>query len=168
MQTSTPRHRRPSFWFGWILLISGGFLLICLLLDLRLALFGKTTEGIVTRIEEKTSSSHTTRRSNESVSEYRRRSANTTGGISYYPWVRYQPAEGASVEFKTLSTFGHDVTVGTAVKVIYLASNPQKAQIFQFKQVWAPIIIGSIFTTGCIILGFILLRISTRPVRLRN
>lgn len=164
-QNSLPRTRRPSFWFGCFLVFGGVFFLVCLLLDLRLALFGTTTDGVVTRVEEKVSSNRTTRRSNETESAYRRRSEQATGGIAFYPWVRYTPALGTPVEFKTLSTFGNEVQPGSAVKVIYLAANPRKAQIHTFKQVWMPIIIGSILTTVTFLLGVFLLRFSGRPFR---
>ena len=149
------------------MLILAGFFLVCLLLDIRLASFGVTTDGVVTKVEEKVSSSRTTRRSNETESAYRRRTEEATGGISYCPWVRYTPASGETVEFRTVSTFGNEVQAGSAVKVIYLASNPKKAQIHTFKQVWMPIIIGSIVTTVTFLLGSFLLRFSGRPFKPR-
>lgn len=68
----------------------------------------------------------------------------------------------AARDFKTVSTFGHDLKVGDAVKVIHLVSDPGFAEIYSAKQVWLPLGVGIIVTTVCGGLGWFLRRIARR------
>lgn len=143
--------------FSWLLLLAGAFFLsVVIFKDLRLALFGKTADGVITKVTERVSSSRSSSKRNpgESESAYRERTRRV--GISYDMHVRFTPEGGAPVEFKTGSTFGHEHKQGDAVKIIYLPGNPSRAEVHTTKQVWMPIGVGFVVSTLCLFGGWFL------------
>ena len=141
---------------SWVLLVAGAFFLsVVIFKDLRLALFGKPADGVITKITERVSSGGSGRqRQGESDAAYRERKRRV--GISYDMHVRYTPEGGEPVEFKTSSTFGHEHKAGDSVKLIYLPSNPMRAEVNTTKQVWLPIGVGFLVSAFCLFGGWFL------------
>jgi hypothetical protein len=159
MNKGLSQNRGCMGFAGWALLIGGLLFLTSAVNQTRLPLFGKKTEGVITKIEEKTSYSNVSRRDGESRESYRERSRRQGTSTSYFCLVRYTPEGAEPVEFKTRSTFGHDSKEGDAVPVIYLPSNPMNAEINTAKQVWMPLAIGYNVSLVCIGLGWFLLKL---------
>jgi Protein of unknown function (DUF3592) len=151
----SPNHplakNRGCFSFvGWALLLGGAFFLTMAVLQTRLPLFGKTTDGLITKVTErvKSSQSSSKRYPGESDSDYRERTRRV--GISYDLHVRFTPEGGAPTDIETSSTFGKELNQGDAVKVIYLPSNPTNAEIHTTKQLWLPLLTGYIVSFLCL------------------
>lgn len=160
----TPDHplaqNRGCFRFvSWALLLGGAFFLTMAVLQTRLPIFGKITDGVVTKITERVSSGPRSvkRLPGESDSSYReRRRERERGGISYDLHVRFTPEGGSPTDIKTSSTFGKELNQGDPVKVIYLASNPANAEIYSAKQLWLPLCVGFVVSFMCLGGGFFL------------
>lgn len=161
-QEKTTR-RRMVLVLGGSLLLFGVLCLARVVFDAQLGFTGAITDGVVTKIEMRSSSSGvTSRRSGETWSEYERRRDRQRGSVSYDCSVRFTPAAGEPRDFKTVSTFGHDRKVGDAVKVIYLASNPGRAEIYSAKQVWLPLCVGGIVTIASLTGAWFFFRLARR------
>lgn len=155
--------RGAALFFGWSLLLLTGLFLGRVVLDARLAAFGVLADGVVTKIEMNTTygGGSTSRHSGESHSDYQRRRG-SRASTSYYATVRFAPAGGQARDFKTVSTFGHELKVGDGVKVIHLSWNPGVAEIYSAKQLWLPLGVGITVTLICGGLGWFLLRLARR------
>ncbi len=163
MKTNQSKTPSPGviLFFAWSFLAFAALCLVRVVLDVRLAALGIIADGVVTKIEMTTSyGGGTTRRSGELYSDYQKRRSRSSASTSYHATVHFTPEGGEARDFKTVSTFGHDLKVGDAVKVIHL--DPGFAEIYSAKQVWLPLGVGIIVTTVCGGLGWFLRRIVRR------
>ena len=140
----------PGVWVSWMLVLVGvAMLMLVVGRDARLAFFGERTQG---RVVE--------------PSEPGLFAASGSGGVPKVMHVRFTPKEGAEVTFRVSSTFRSAHLAGEVVPVVYLESDPRRAQIHTMKQVWLPLLVGSGF--GGVVLGagllMILVRRGWRPV----
>lgn len=111
-----------------------------------LAAFGKTANGVVTKLRASTSSSTTDGKRN-SAGEYNRTGG---GGTTYFYTVRFTPENGPPVEFEATGCWGTVLEVGNAVKVIYLLSRPTYAEIYTTRQLWLPMFTGLGMGLACL------------------
>lgn len=129
---------------GWVLLAFGLFFLGALLWNqARVAVFGIVTDGIVEKVTTRVSYGSSPRRPGESMESYRDRSG---GGASHDLHIRFSTTDGEEVGFTTVSTFGHELNEGDPVRVIFLPNQPEKAEIYSPKQLWLPLVTGTIVT----------------------
>ena len=146
---------------GWILLAFGVFFFGALLWNQgRLVAFGQVTDGTITKLTTRVSyGGGSSRRPGESLESYRNRNRPS---ISYDLHVTYTPEGGEPFEFKTTSTFGHELQKGDSVKVIYVPGSPKSAEIHSAKQLWLPMVVGFIVSSGCLAGGIFLRRLVKR------
>ena len=161
MNSNCPKSpsRGVVLFFGWSLLLLTVLFLGRLVLDARLAAFGVIADGAVTKIEMNTTYGGSSSR-RTSGSGYRR--GKSDASTSYHATVRFAPAGEEPRDFKTVSTFGHELKVGDAVKVIHLPWNPGAAEIYSAKQLWLPLGVGVTVTLISGGLGWFLLRLAGR------
>ena len=143
-----PRNKRAGFPFTAtvLFLLSALFLGGTLQGQCRLAAFGKTADGVVTKRRAKTSSSTTSGKRN-SAGQYTKTGG---GGTTYFYTVRFTPENGPPVEFETTGCWGTVLVVGDAVKVIHLPSRPTLAEIYTTKQLWLPMYVGLGMGLACL------------------
>ncbi len=148
--------RGVILFFAWSCLAFTALCLGRVVLDARLAACGVIADGVVTKLETNTTygGGSSSRRSTS------RRSSDAS--TSHYGTVRFAPAGGEARDFKTVSTFGHELKAGDAVKVIHLPWNPGAAEIYSAKQVWLPLGAGITVTLITGGLGWFLLRLARR------
>lgn len=141
---------RGCFSFAsWALLLFSVLFVGRFVMDLRLAAFGKTTDGVVIKVTERHSI-------NSRARTVRVSDASSGGGVSYDLTVRFTPESATPVEFETSSTFGHELKEGDTVKVIYLSSDLMGAEIYSAKQLWLPLCVGFIVSSACLGGGYFL------------
>lgn len=144
MKSVVARNQGCASVLGWILLALGTFFLGALLWNqVRVAVFGEVTDGFVEKVTTRVSYGSAPRRPGESLESNRDRSG---GGVAHDLHIRFPTSGGKEVGFTTVSTFGHELAEGDAVRVIYLPHQPEKAEIYSPKQLWLPTLTGTIVT----------------------
>ena len=160
------QQNRGCFVAGsWILIAASIFFLSALLWNQgRLVVWGRTTDGVITKVTTRTTyGGSSSRRPGESRESHRERNRPST---SYDLHVRYTPEGAEPFEFKTTSTFGHELKEGDPVEVIYLPGSPKSAEIHSAKQLWWPMVVGGIVTAVSLTGGLLLRRLVKRiPAR---
>lgn len=122
--------------------------------EFRLAVFGERGTGVVNRVEVITTSTQSKWDSNMSGPKRRRESSSSQ---STFLHMTVTTTDGKSVNTKTLATFNTESKVGDQHPVIYLPSKPELAKIYSARQLWLPACIGLVFTSFCLIVGFLLM-----------
>ncbi|MBL9152969.1 MAG: DUF3592 domain-containing protein [Verrucomicrobiales bacterium] len=161
-RTQSLQQNRGCFAAGsWILIAASVFFFSALMWNQgRLVAWGRTTDGTITKVTTRTTyGGSSSRRPGESLENYRKRN---TASTSYDLHVRYTPEGAEPVEFKTTSTFGHELKEGDSVKVIYLPGSPKRAEIYSAKQLWWPMVVGGIVTLVSLVGGLLLRRLVKR------
>lgn len=120
--------------------------------EVSLALFGETATGTVRKVEEITNRSD----SKWSRSGMRRQVVRRSGP-SYFMTIDFTTPDGRTIEFETLATFHTEAKVGDQHPLVYLPSQPENAKIATSRQLWLPMLVGSIFTVTCWSFGIFLL-----------
>jgi hypothetical protein len=128
--------------------------------EIPLALFGERSTGTVKKVEVIQTSTASKWESNGSGSKR----AVSRGGQSTIMHIAFATREGKPVEIKTTATFNMEATVGDQHPMIYLSSKPETAKIHSAKQLWMPMLVGFIFTSVCLLLGFQFVRDSSAPL----
>ncbi|MCB1233229.1 MAG: DUF3592 domain-containing protein [Verrucomicrobiae bacterium] len=148
MSRTIEANQRRAPVLGGILLIAGLFFLGALIWNQgRLAVFGKITEGVVTEVTTRVSYGSSPRKAGESMESLSQRSA---PAVTHDLHLRFTPENGEPVDIVTVSTFGHSLKEGDGVKLIYLPGDPAHAEIYSARQLWLPMIVGSIVSTLCL------------------
>ncbi len=156
MKQTIARNLGCASGLGWILLVAGLLFLSALLWNqVRLAVWGKTAEGIVTEVTTRVSYGSSPRKSGESLESYHQRTGAT---VSHDLHIRFTTESGVTTDIVTLSTFGHELREGDRVKLIYLPADPARAEIHSVKQLWLPMIVGFVVSVTCLGGGFYLRR----------
>jgi hypothetical protein len=122
--------------------------------EIPLALFGERSTGTVKKVEVIQTSTATKWESNGSGSKR----AVSRGGYTTIMHMAFTTKEGKPLEIKTTATFNTEAKVGDQHPMIYLRSKPETAKIYSAKQLWLPMIVGIIFSSVCLILGFFVFR----------
>jgi hypothetical protein len=93
--------------------------------EYRLALFGKRSQGVVTRVEKVTTS-------NGSDGHYRngRRTGVKHGSELTFMYIDFTTPDGQARQVKTLATFHTTAAVGGSHPMIYLPAQPETAKIY--------------------------------------
>lgn len=126
--------------------------------EYRLALFGVKAVGVVTAVEViQTSSASKWDRSGKRSS----RSSEST-----FMTLQFTTPEGQSLSVKTLATFHTVARVGDQHPMIYLPSKPDNAKIYSAKQLWLPMLIGTLFSSACLLGGLALFRTPSKRSRM--
>lgn len=142
--------RRPIAWVLLALAVLGFVSLSTK--EYRLALFGVQTVGTVIAVEViQTSTGSKWDRSTGKRS--------SRGGDSTFMTMQFTTPDGQLQQVKTLATFHTVARVGDQHPMIYLPSKPANAKIYSAKQLWLPMLIGTIFSTACLLGGLILFRV---------
>lgn len=121
--------------------------------EYRLALFGERSTGTVRKVDEITTST-----SSKWVKKGNRKHLVSKSSPSHFMHIGFTTREGKHVEVETLATFNTEAKVGDTHPMIYLPSQPENAKIYSAKQLWMPMVIGTVFTAICLFLGFYFLR----------
>jgi hypothetical protein len=79
------------------------------------------------------------------------------GGNSTFITLSFQTQEGKPMEIETLATFDTQAQEGEKLPLVYLPWSVDTAKIYSAKQLWLPMIVGTIFTAACLIGGLIML-----------
>jgi hypothetical protein len=161
-RTHALQQNRGCFAAGsWILIAAAVFFFSALLWNQgRLVVWGRQTDGTITKVTTRTTYGGTTsRRPGETEESYRKRNKAST---SYDLHVRYTPEGSEPFEFKTTSTFGHELKEGDRVEVIYVPGSPKRAEIYSAKQLWWPMVVGCIVTAVSLTGGLLLRRLVKR------
>jgi len=87
--------------------------------------------------------------------EYRngQRQAVSRAAPSYFMTLAFTTKDGKPVEVRTLATFNTEAAVGDEHPLLYMPSHPENAKISTARQLWLPMLVGILFTIGCIRLG---------------
>ena len=121
--------------------------------EYRLALFGERGTGVVTKVETVTTST-------ASDGYYRngRLRGKKYGSDLTFLHLDFATPDGREQHVKTLATFNTAARVGDAQPVIYLPSQPENAKIYSARQLWLPMVVGTVFSAGCALGGLKLVR----------
>lgn len=133
--TSTKQFNIPK-GIGWVAAAFGAFFLIVLMVkDLRLVVFGTKTQGVVQPAERQP-------------------------GEKFKFTVQFKLPDGAETQIQTSPTWGSRHEPGEIVPIIYLPSNPSKAEINTLRQLILPMFTGMF--AASLALGFGLMLIAMR------
>ena len=121
--------------------------------EYRLALFGERSTGVVTKVETITTST-------ASDGYYRngRLVGKKYGSDLTFLYLDFATQEGKAQHVKTLATFHTEARAGDEHPVIYLPWEPENAKIYSARQLWLPMLIGTVFSVACSFGGWKLLR----------
>lgn len=82
------------------------------------------------------------------------RTTNSKGEAAYYPVVRFTPAHGDPLEFRSRTGSSSGLyPIGTEVAVLYSPSNPKAAEIQSFTAQWLGTIILTVLGVGFTAMG---------------
>ena len=116
--------------------------------EFRLALFGQRSTATVVKVEKITTSSG---------SKWEKRGfkkvAVSRGGELEFMTLEFDPGDGHKTQVETLSTFNTEAKLGDKHPLIFLKSDPKNAKIFSAKQLWLPMVIGTVFSMICLFIG---------------
>lgn len=116
--------------------------------EYRLALCGEHATGVVTKVETITTST-----SSKWITRGGQKIAIPRGGDLTFMQIAFTTQAGKQMEVETLATFHTEAAVGASHPLIYLPSKPELAKIYSAKQLWLPMIVGTLFSIGCLWLG---------------
>lgn len=139
-----------------------GFILLALALtgvislsvkEYPLALFGERSEGVVSKVEQVTTSS-----GSEGYYRNGKRHGFKRGSDLTFMYIDFTTSDGQARQVKTLATFHTAAAVGDTHPMIYLPAQPETAKIYSARQLWLPMTVGTVFSIGCSWGGLRLLR----------
>jgi len=161
MQTSLHKPRFGLF-IGIALMVMNGLMLANLIWkDVRLAVFGKHATAEVIKINESTSTERVRKRDS---SGRLRDTDETRTSTSHRMELAFKTEDGQPILFETLATFNTVTKVGEKHPVVYMASDPMRAEINSAKQLWLLMLIGFTFSVLFLGGGYLLTRFSSlRP-----
>lgn len=119
--------------------------------EYRLALFGLKAVGVVTAVEVIQTSSGS--KWDRTTGKRSSRSSDST-----FMTLKFSTPDGQFHSVKTLATFHTEASVGAQHAMIYLPSNPDNAKIYSARQLWLPMLIGTLFSSACLLGGLRLWR----------
>ena len=150
MKPVTSRQAGFRKFLGILLLALGALGTGSLLMkEIPLALFGRHTTGLVTRVEIITTST-----GSKWVHGRRESRSRSTTQMD----LVYSTKEGQPLTVRTTATFRTEAKVGDHHPMVYLPWQPGNAKIYSAKQLWLPMAVGTIFSTACLLGGRRLLR----------
>lgn len=123
--------------------------------EYRLAIFGVRGTGVVDKVEVITTSSTTTINAN-SADPSKRRIRHGSQSTILHMTVTTQ--EGKTTQIKTHATFNTEAKAGDRFEMIYLPAKPDVAKICNARQFWLPMMIGTIVTGFCLMVGLLFVR----------
>lgn len=148
-----PALRRIISWFMLAFAVLGIYSLS--IKEYRLALVGVRGTGVVDKVEVITTSTTSTINANSSNPNKRRVRHGSQSTILH---MTVTTQEGKTSQIKTHATFNTEAKVGDRFEMIYLPSKPDVAKIYNARQFWLPMMIGTIVTAFCLVVGLLFVR----------
>ncbi|MBL9114840.1 MAG: hypothetical protein JNJ83_07500 [Verrucomicrobiaceae bacterium] len=116
--------------------------------EFRLALFGHHSMATVVKVEKITTST-----SSKWERKGFKKVAVSRGSDLEFMTLEFDPGNGRMTQVETLATFNTEAKLGDKHPLIYLKSDPENAKIYSAKQLWLPMVVGTLFSLLCLLFG---------------